>query len=112
MVNTTGKKFGGRGKGVTNKSTLKAREAIASFVDDNSERLTEWLDQIAVDSPKDAFTCFMSVVEYHIPKLARTESDVNIKGKLEISGILEELDGRSAGLPVIEHQSPTDKVIN
>lgn len=63
----------GRPKGLPNKSTTQAREAIARFVDGNAERLTSWLDEIAADDPKDAFNCFMSVVEYHIPKLARTE---------------------------------------
>ena len=102
----------GRTKGTLNKATITARQAIADFVDGNSERLTGWLDEIAKDNPKDAFNCFMSVVEYHIPKLARTESDVNIKGKLEISGILEDIDGRSAGLPTISHETNAPKVVN
>lgn len=63
----------GRPAGVPNKATAKAREAIAQFVDGNADRLSKWLDQIAEESPKDAFNCFMSVVEYNIPKLARTE---------------------------------------
>lgn len=63
----------GRPVGVPNKATQNAREAIAAFVDGNAHRLVEWLDRIATDSPKDAFNCFQSVVEYHIPKLARTE---------------------------------------
>jgi len=65
----------GRGKGVPNKTTASAREAIASFVDGNSTRLTGWLDAMAKESPKDAFNCFMSVVEYHIPKLSRAETN-------------------------------------
>ena len=64
---------GGRPKGTPNRATTDARYAIASFVDGNAERLTGWLDAIADDNPKAAFDCFMSVVEYHIPKLARTE---------------------------------------
>ncbi len=63
----------GRPKGAPNKATLKAREAIAAFVDDNAHRLEEWLDRIAEKDPKQAFDCFQSVIEYHIPKLARTE---------------------------------------
>lgn len=63
----------GRKRGVPNKATQNAREAIASFVEGNVDRLNNWLDSIAVDSPKDAFNCFMSVVEYHIPKLQRQE---------------------------------------
>jgi len=64
----------GRPKGVPNKATMQAREAIAMFVEGNVDRLNGWLDQIAESNPKDAFDRFMSVVEYHIPKLARTEN--------------------------------------
>lgn len=92
MVNTTGKKYGGRKKGTSNKSTVQAREAVADFVNGNVDRLESWLDSIAEDSPKDAFNCFMSVVEYNIPKLARTEQqslDKNGKptdfNKIEVS---------------------------
>lgn len=62
----------GRPKGIPNKATIGAREAIALFVDGNAERLNGWLDAIAADSPKDAFDCFMKVVDYHIPRLQRT----------------------------------------
>ena len=65
-----------QGKRGPSKTTKLAREAIASFVDGNAEKLQQWLDGIAEDpkhGPKAAFDCFMSVVEYHIPKLARTE---------------------------------------
>jgi hypothetical protein len=51
-----------------------AREAIARFVDSNSDRLQGWLDDIAAEKGSEAaFKCFMDVVEYHVPKLARTE---------------------------------------
>ena len=63
----------GRPKGLPNKATSQARDAIATFVDGNADRLSKWLDEIAETNPKAAFDCFMSVVEYHIPKLARTE---------------------------------------
>lgn len=63
----------GRPKGSPNKATTQAREAIAFFVEGNVERLNGWLDDIAAESPKDAFDRFMSVVEYHIPKLARQD---------------------------------------
>lgn len=63
----------GRPKGLPNKSTTQAREAIASFVEGNVGRLNGWLDQIAEKDPQAAYRCFMDVVEYHIPKLARTE---------------------------------------
>ena len=64
----------GRPKGSPNKATARAREAIAHLVDENSDRLQGWLDQIAADKgPEAAFRCFMDLVEYHVPKLARTE---------------------------------------
>jgi hypothetical protein len=78
-------KAGGRQLGTPNKATLNAREAIAAFVDDNAHKLLEWLDAMANDlkdddgkilragDPKGAFQSYMSVIEYHIPKLARTE---------------------------------------
>jgi hypothetical protein len=88
-----GKKTGGRVAGTPNKATNEARQAIASFVDGNAHRLTEWLDQVAngvkvieqtddgevlekyvvPPNPAKAFDMFQSVVEYHIPKLARME---------------------------------------
>jgi hypothetical protein len=65
---------GGSRKGVPNKSTAQAREAIALFVDGNADRLQGWLDQIAEDKgPQAAFDCFTSLLEYHVPKLARHE---------------------------------------
>ena len=75
-IEKTRKKTGGRVAGVPNKSTALAREAIAKFVDGNSHKLQEWLDEIAKNEklgPKVAFDCFMQVAEYHVPKLARTE---------------------------------------
>lgn len=74
-----------RPKGSPNKSTQAAREAIAAFVDGNAGRLQGWLDRVAEGvtddegkyivkpNPEKAFEMFQSVVEYHVPKLARTE---------------------------------------
>ena len=65
----------GRPKGLPNKTTVLAREAITRFVDGNADRLQGWLDQIAAEEgPKAAFNCFSDLLEYHIPKLARTEN--------------------------------------
>ena len=88
-----GQKTGGRAPGTPNKATMDARQAIASFVDGNAHRLTGWLDKVAegvkvidydedgnvvekylvAPNPAKAFDLFQSVVEYHIPKLARME---------------------------------------
>jgi hypothetical protein len=67
-----------RPKGSPNKATAQAREAIGLFVDANASRLQGWLDRIAEDDPKRAFELFQSVVEYHVPKLARTEISAEV----------------------------------
>ena len=84
-----GKKTGGRKAGAPNKATTNAREAIARLVDGNIDRLQGWLDEIAHDEgARSAWGCFMDVVEYHIPKLARTETklegEVTLVPKLTI----------------------------
>lgn len=98
-----GKPGPGRPKGSINKATLSAREAIAKFVDGNAHRLQTWLDEVArgkqtqvikdgqgvvkpdgtplmtyvvEPNPEKAFDMFQKVVEYHIPKLARSETAV------------------------------------
>ena len=76
-----GVKTGGRVAGTPNKATQEARQAIALFVDGNAHRLTDWLNAVANGDPENdakpnpakAFELFQSVVEYHIPKLARSE---------------------------------------
>ncbi len=82
------KKIGGKQKGAANKVTTQTKEAVALFVEGNIDRLNGWLDKIAEENPKDAFNCFMSVVEYHIPKLARQEStntNLNLNKSADIS---------------------------
>ena len=63
----------GRRKGTPNKATVEARTAISLFVDSNAHKLQEWLDAVAIDNPEKAFTLFQSVIEYHVPKISRTE---------------------------------------
>lgn len=79
----------GRPKGIPNKATSQAREAIAMFVDNNAHRLQEWLDRIAEEDPEKAFSLFQSVIEYHIPKLARTEVNGEINHNLFTSEVVE-----------------------
>lgn len=68
-----GERFGGRGKGTPNKATTHAREAIAAFVDNNSAMLQELLEEIReTEGPMAAWECIVDLVEFHVPKLART----------------------------------------
>ena len=86
------KKAGGRTSGTPNKTTQQAREAIAMFVDGNAHRLAEWLDEVAngipeadiKPNPAKAFELFQSVVEYHVPKLARHELTGADEGSIEM----------------------------
>lgn len=97
-----GAKYGGRVAGIPNKVTLQARAAIADFVDGNAHRLQAWLDDIANGKPEldeaaepipgkwavkpdpvRAFELFQSVIEYHVPKLARSE--MKIEGDVTVS---------------------------
>ena len=75
-----GLKTGGRRMGEPNKAKRAAREAIGLFVDGNAHRLQVWLDKIAEKDPEKAFALFQSVIEYHVPKLART--DITSGGKV------------------------------
>jgi hypothetical protein len=77
----------GRPRGAPNKATANAREAIGRFVDGNAERLQGWLDEIAAtEGAKEAYRCFMDVIEYHVPKLARTEHTGEGGGPVQLSG--------------------------
>ena len=107
----------GRPKGALNKATTTAREAIAAFVDDNSRRMDELLDQIATGTPKinqdtgeiiknadgsiawvvepnpkGAFDAMQSVIEYHIPKLARVEQTGKDGGPITTASLVANLD--------------------
>ena len=101
----------GRPPGVPNKATRAAREAIAAFVDNNAERMQEWLDAVArgvpatnaqgeqlmdddgrllwltPPNPEKAFAMLRDVVEYHVPKLARTEMTGAGGGPIGIAAI-------------------------
>jgi hypothetical protein len=69
----------GRPKGSPNKATAVVREAIARMAEDNAENFNLWLAQVASSSPEKACDIYLKAIEYHIPKLARTEhaSDPN-----------------------------------
>ena len=74
----------GRPKGAPNKSTAAVREAIARMAEDNADKFAEWLTQVAADSPEKACDIYLKAIEYHIPKLARTEVTGAENGPLTI----------------------------
>ena len=74
-----------RPKGSPNKATSEAREAIARLVDGNVRRLDLWLDEIyQAKGAEAAWRCMMDVIEYHIPKLARTELTGKDEGPVQM----------------------------
>ena len=76
----------GRPKGCANKSTSNAREAIARFVDGNAHRVQQWLDAIAKENgPLMAFRCYTDMIEYHVPKLSRTELTGKDDGPVQVT---------------------------
>lgn len=63
----------GRPKGSLNSTTRDVREAIAVFAQENVHKLQQWLDAVAEDDPARAADLYIRVIEYHVPKLARSE---------------------------------------
>jgi hypothetical protein len=85
-VEETRKKTGGRKPGVPNKATQEAREAVKALLDANLPFLQTWLQNTAdgifddqagkwIVPPNPAKACdiVQNLVEYSVPKLARTE---------------------------------------
>jgi len=70
----------GRIKGVPNKTTQNVREMIAMVAEQNAPKFAQWLDTVAMGDgdkvkpdPAKAADLYLKAIEYHIPKLARTE---------------------------------------
>lgn len=63
----------GRPKGSQNRDVSMVREAVAKLLDDYTPKMHGWLDLIARENPEKAMTLVKDLLEYSIPKLARTE---------------------------------------
>ena len=73
---------GERGPG---KATIAAKEAITRLVDGNVGRVQQWLDEVyKQDGAKAALNCFSDLLEYAVPKLARTEIDATLDHQLTV----------------------------
>jgi hypothetical protein len=68
-----GERRGGRRKGTPNKVTADVRAAIAKLAEDLGPSLKGWIERVAVDDPGRAAEIFLRAIEYHVPKLARTD---------------------------------------
>jgi hypothetical protein len=85
-VDENRKKTGGRKAGVPNKATQEAREAVKAILDSNLPFIQSWIQSTAdgiyddlagkwIVQPNPAKACeiVQNLVEYSVPKLARTE---------------------------------------
>lgn len=85
-VEESRKKTGGRKAGVPNKATTEAREAIKALLDNNLPFIQSWLISTAegifddkagkfIVQPNPAKACeiVQNLMEFSVPKLARTE---------------------------------------
>ena len=70
---------GGSRKGIPNKLTRTAREALALILDGNVGRVQEWLDRVAKRDPKGTLMAFIALLEYGVPKLSRTEIQADLQ---------------------------------
>lgn len=70
----------GRKKGVPNKATRDVRAAVAEIAQSNVDNVQKWLSRVAKKQPARALQLYLDLIEYHIPKLARTEL-ANADGK-------------------------------
>ena len=57
----------------------QVREAIAALAEANAGKLQTWLDAVAERDPAKAADLFVRLLEYHVPKLARTECSTEVQ---------------------------------
>ena len=74
---------GGSRKGRPNKVTAKAREVIQLVLDGTAPKVQGWIDAIAVTDPKGALLAYTALLEFGVPKLARTELTGKDGGEIE-----------------------------
>ena len=80
----------GRPKGSLNKATQSVREMIAQVAEQNAPKFAQWLETVALGDgdkvkpdPGKAAELYLKAIEYHIPKLARTEVSGTDGGPIE-----------------------------
>jgi len=87
----------GRPKGVPNKVTTEARELVKNILDANLPKIQEWLEStangirdendkyIVYPNPAKACDIVQNLIEYTVPKLARTEMVGDAKQPMQIA---------------------------
>ena len=107
----------GRPKGLANKATTTAKEAISRFVDNNTAKFEEWLEEVKRDDGAlAAMRVVVDLIEFAVPKLARVE----VRGEMRNTVVLEDSRReellnfllKRAGVAQIATQDDADKSIN
>jgi hypothetical protein len=63
-------KTGGRAKGTPNRVTRSVRDALKELAESNVERVAEWLDAVARESPAEALRLYLALIRYVVPTLS------------------------------------------
>jgi hypothetical protein len=63
----------GKPKGAISHVKKDTQEAIKMLIESNLDNMTIWLSEIAKKNPEKAMYIIVNLLEYSIPKLARTE---------------------------------------
>lgn len=86
-------KTGGRAAGTPNKATRAFRETVNALLEQNSENVAIWLEQVATGShgkepaPEKALDLLAKLAEYAAPKLARTEIVGDRENPLQVQAL-------------------------
>ncbi len=76
----------GRKPGQPNKVTQSAREGIAQLVEANIPKMSAWMTKIEAEhGPLVAMKVVQDMLEYHVPKLQRTEVTGSDGGPLTVT---------------------------
>lgn len=78
-----GAKFGGRVRGTPNKATRDVREALARFAEDTVDEFVRWIREI--EDPAKRADLYLRTIEYHIPKLTRSDLSVTVGSDRELT---------------------------
>lgn len=95
----------GRPPGSPNKVTADVRKCIALVAEQLGPELINWLKRTAKKSPAKAADIFLRALEYHIPKLARTEHSGPAGGPIAVaqaSGDISDGDAMRAYLKLVK----------
>lgn len=90
MANTTGKKYGGRKKGVPNKVTSNLRDWLGKLIDKNRLQIAR---DIKALEPKERLMILEKFMQYTAPKMqsVQTKIDFNQLSNGQLDDLIDEL---------------------